>query len=298
MRTRLSLNTTTTQKLAKIAVGFVAVFALMGADGDGCSGGGTPPDPGPDPEPTECPPDHYLEVVCDGHDPNCPEGDPGHPGDCYEICVPIDDPCGPGMYEDWICEEIYPPGICLSPEGCDPEPIVECYPICVPDEDPCGPGYHEEWICEDHPDPWDPGMGGGDPGHSTVTVGAGGAYPDPGMTSGVGGSPGGPPYPGTGAGGDPGMTTTGTGGWGTSSSVTTGGGGDPGMTTTGSGWGTGSTTTGGGWGSSSVTTGGGGGHPGPECYPICVPDHEECPPGLYPQTNCDEDGCWTECLPY
>lgn len=85
--------------------------------------------------------------------------------ECFVECVPIDD-CGPGFYQEWICEG-YVEGDPGDPDGdaplsmpcyddddgnCEPPPPEECYPICLP-VDECGPGFHEEFICEEPPQP-------------------------------------------------------------------------------------------------------------------------------------------------
>lgn len=128
----------------------------------------------------ECGPDTEPVVVCGGGgmvppDPGCDDGancaqpltypepnpDAPPPDDCWVECHPIDN-CGPGFYEEWVCEDGNGSGgmgpdqpVCNGMDCPPPEPL--CYPICVP-IDSCGPGYHEEWVC------W--GSGGGSGGSS------------------------------------------------------------------------------------------------------------------------------------
>jgi hypothetical protein len=118
-----------------------------------CGGGGmVPPDPGCDDDGNCAEPLTYPEPP-----PDEPPPDKPLPDDCWVECVPIDN-CGPGFYEEWVCEDGGPDQPVCSGIDCPPPPEPFCYPICVP-IDTCGPGYHEEWVC------W--GYGGGGAGGSS-----------------------------------------------------------------------------------------------------------------------------------
>lgn len=105
-----------------------------------------------------CPAGYDEQWVCDDtlSGPNeepaapadCLEGDcaePPPPEDCWLQCVPVDDPCGPGMHEEWVCEPL------PAPSGADEEPVPppeDCYAVCVPDGD-CPPGSPVIEVCTD-----------------------------------------------------------------------------------------------------------------------------------------------------
>lgn len=133
----------------------------------------------------ECVPDNTCAdgsepiLVCGGPpEPGCngmegedcdPQSDPNDPtmpppDDCWLECPPVD-VCGPGYYEEWICDDGGVQGGGQEPDGgmdepvcngmdCPPPPEPNCYPVCLP-LDVCPPGYHEEFICY--------GGGGSDP---------------------------------------------------------------------------------------------------------------------------------------
>jgi hypothetical protein len=274
-RTPRALHRTThlaTHLATRVAAGLLAVFGLMGADGDGCNIDETPVEP----PPPACPEGTHAEYVCDE---NCGMGE--EPS-CYETCVP-DQVCPEGTYEEWYCDAIYyeDPEYCLDPMGCPPPEPGECYPVCVP-IDVCGYGYHEEIICDPiAPEPWwDPGMGGAGAGMGAGGAGAAGGW-EPG--DGMGAAGGWEPGDGMGAGdpgGDPGMGGASPGGECYSICVP-----DlscePGTHEE--------------WICPMIECEDPMGCPG-ECTPVCVPD--ACPPGTIPVVECDEFGfCWETCVP-
>jgi hypothetical protein len=172
-------------------IAITAVFVLTGAKG-GCGGGGEGDgDGGEPPPPPPCEPGYHLETICDDTcnggecfeqcvpDTPCPpdtyeqwtcydepipvEDDAGGEqsvppdgGNCFLECVPLN-PCGDGWHEEWVCEPAPPPE-----EGGDDSrmPTEECYPLCVPDSG-CGPDEYEEWICEEEDVDGDGNIDGG-----------------------------------------------------------------------------------------------------------------------------------------
>jgi hypothetical protein len=178
-----SIMTTRNNRFSRTVIGIFALVALTGAKGQGC-GGGDDETGTTDPPPVACPEGSHLELVCDhgcadgwygdddigygsgstgsggpnmgssgsGYDPGAPPIEPT--GECQEICVP-DDVCPEGSYEQIVCGGYSEPnqgGLCLDPNGCDPQleppPVEECYSVCMPYE-PCGSGGEGYVVCDD-----------------------------------------------------------------------------------------------------------------------------------------------------
>ena len=148
----MSVNNTFQSKFIRTVVGVSAIFALMGAKGDGC-GGETDPSQPTEPPGEICGPGEHLELICDD---DC--SDHGEPEWGSSVTVGSGGGYGDGMTTTGSGGYDEPMTVSTVGSGGYGEPMTttgsgypgdpgDCYEICVPDN-VCGEGFYEELVCE------------------------------------------------------------------------------------------------------------------------------------------------------